>query len=444
MEKKGFFRRIQSFFSCPLWTGSCQKAPEKPSFFFQLIRAVFFACRGFVEDLCLLRASALTFYTLMSLVPVVAMLLAISKGFGYQQHLEKMLYERFLEQKPFLDQLIQFASNLLEDTKSNLIAGVGLVLLFWSVIKMLSHIEKALNHIWRVKKPRRFARRFTDFLSLMILAPTFFIIASSSAIYVVTMLQKCIESFTVNPVICSSLLFFIRGVPYLLIWILFALIYLFLPNTKVKPSAACIGGFIAGILYQLIQALYLYFQIGITQYGAVYGSFAAIPLFLIWIDLSWLCVLLGAEISYTYQNRDRFIFGWEPPHFSTSFELISYLWVMHQAVFHFSEGKKLTQKEVQRRLQLPLPFLEKVFSRLVSLRFLIKAEEEKAYVPTRKIDEIRIKDIVFRVLQEGEDDALFFPEEFSFFRQKLQKAFEVFEKEEGNLLLKDIPPYETR
>lgn len=262
------------------------------------------AVKGFTLDDCSSKASSLTYYTLLSIVPILAVAFGIAKGFGFQEHLEAELMQKFLEQRDIVDKLIEFANKLLNSAQGGVIAGVGLVALLWSVIKLLGNIESAFNDIWKVRTPRPFSRRFSDYLAVTLFCPLFFAVSSSLSIFIVTQITRySVEHGTWDTV--SPFLFFSFHVfPFFLACMLFTGLYYILPNTKVPFKYALLGGVIAGISYQILQYIYINFQLGLSSYGTIYGSFAAIPLFLIWLNGSWMITLFGAEIAY-HAESDR-------------------------------------------------------------------------------------------------------------------------------------------
>ena len=253
---------------------------------------------GITSDDCSAKASALTYYSLLSIVPVLAIAFGIAKGFGFEKHLENELLVKFLEQREVVDRLINFAYRTLENTQGGVIAGVGLVVLFWAVLKLFGNIESSFNAIWKIKSPRTLIRKFSDYLSMILFCPIFFAASSSLSLFVVTKIVHFSQEKgfwdTVSPFIFFAFHFF----PLVLSWFLFMALYAVMPNAKVPLKYAFIAGVFAGTAYQIVQAIYIQFQIGLSSYGAIYGSFAALPLFLIWLNTSWLIALIGAEIAY--------------------------------------------------------------------------------------------------------------------------------------------------
>jgi Predicted membrane protein len=270
--------------------------------FSSIYRVAVASARGYQEDDCSSKASALTFYTLLSIVPVLAVAFGIAKGFGFEKHLESELSHKFMEQREVVDKLIDFAYKTLQNTQSGLIAGIGLVVLFWTVLKLFGSIENSFNSIWKVKKSRTLARSFSDYLAMMLFCPIFFAASSSLSVFITTQIVTYSQENgfweTVSPVFYMAFHIF----PLILAWLLFTALYSIMPNTKVPLKYAFIAGICAGTAYQIVQAIYIKFQIGLSSYGAIYGSFAALPLFLVWINTSWLIALAGAEIAYHAEN----------------------------------------------------------------------------------------------------------------------------------------------
>ena len=270
------------------------------------LRILFDASRGFIEDDCYSKASALTFYSLLSIVPVLAVLFGIAKGFGFDQALEFEISERFAEQRELVDKLIQFAYSWLQNVQGGVIAGIGTVVLLWSVLGLLSNIETTLNAIWKTPVSRPYSRKISDYLATMVICPIFLVASSSITVFISTHITQTAQSNVLVGAISPFILFILKLFPFFLSWILFTFVYLFMPNTKVYFRSALIAGILGGTAFQLWQWIYIRFQIGAASYGAIYGSFAALPLFLIWLQISWLILLAGAELAFEIEN-DLFI-----------------------------------------------------------------------------------------------------------------------------------------
>ena len=279
----------------------------KPDLFWQCRRCLNILVESlptFGVSECQLRASALTYYTLFAIVPVFALVFGVAKGFGLEQWLKNDLAVKLKEHGEILNWIYNFADTTLYEAKGGLVAGVGALILCWSVVKMIGNIESAFNRIWQVKKPRTIFRKFTDYLSFLIIAPVLLLAASSASVLVSRLLREMTEKHFLLSFSRPLVEFGIQCVPYLLLWMLFTFIYIFLPNTRVKFSAAIFGGVIAGSICQLVQIGYIFVQMALSRYNVIYGSFSALPLFLIWMQLNWLIMLFGVTLSYLFQNFD--------------------------------------------------------------------------------------------------------------------------------------------
>ena len=300
--------RIIDFLKNDIWQIRLKSYPRPKSFLIRQLRIIVLAVRGFNEDKCKFRASALTFYSLLSIVPVIAMFFGIAKGFGLQQRVQNLIKTRLLGQEEITEKIIAFSNSLLENTSGGFIAGIGVALLFWMIIKVLSNVESSFNEIWGVKKSRSIGRKFSDYLSIMLVCPILLVMAGSLNVAINSQLQLITQKFTILNAIGPLVFVLLKLLPYCSVWITFTFIFIFIPNTKVKLKSALIAGIIAGTIFQLTQWVYIVFQIGVAKYGAIYGSFAALPLFLFWLQISWLIVLFGAELSFAHQNVETYEF----------------------------------------------------------------------------------------------------------------------------------------
>ncbi len=275
----------------------------------QIFRA---SLTGFFHDKCLLHASSLTFYTLLSIVPILAVTLGLAKGFGLEKNLETEIYEKLSAQRQTVDLVVNFARSLLKEAQGSNIAGIGVLFLFLFVISLFWTIESSLNEIWKVKRSRSVLRIFTDYLAMMVLCPFLIVIASSLIVYVSKHWAGMMEQSTTLNQISTHLLLNLWVIPLLLIWTLFASIYIIMPNTKVRLKYALPAAMIAGTLYYLALLAIVKFQIGVSQYSAIYGSFAALPLFLFLLQVSWILVMFGGEIAYNAEHLSPSLISYHP------------------------------------------------------------------------------------------------------------------------------------
>ncbi len=428
--------RIRDFFLNDLWNMPLKKLSRSKSFFYKVVRVGYVSIHGLFSDKCSMRASSLTYYSLMAIVPFIALIFGIAQGFGFQEYVESELMERFAEQKEMLTNLIQFANNLLQNTKGGIIAGVGIIFLFWSVMKLLGHIESALNDIWQVEKPRHWKRKYSNYFALMLIIPIFLILFSSSKVIVIGHIKKLVE-------ISSFFSFFLKIIPYLFLWGLFTFIYIFVPKGKVRFVPALIGGVIGGIVYESVQAIYILFQIGVNKYGAIYGSFAALPLFLIWLQLSWIIFLFGSEISFASQNIEEYEFKKVCNKISHNYRVILALWVMRQSVDNFiNKNETISTKYLHEKLNIPNALVKQIIDVLVKCELLIKVDRDgylEEYQLNRYAETLKIKDVVDAINFYGVNDLpVIESEDLARIKAYISDFHEIIANSPKNILIKDL------
>lgn len=400
--------------------------------------------KQFQEDKCALRASALTYYSLMSLVPILAMAFGISKGFGLEKALEKQLFTTFQGQEEVIARVTGFATSLLETTRGGVMAGVGLLLLFWTIVSVLGNIEKSFNDIWGIKKQRSFPRKISDYLSAMVICPLLWIVSSAATVVIKTQIAFVAQKVSLVGTISPAIFFALRLLPYGVVWILFTFVYMFMPNTKVTFRSSVIGGIVAGTLYQLFQWAYLWLQIGVSKYNAIYGSFAALPLFLVWLQTSWLIVLFGAELSFAHQNEETYEFEPDCSKISYAFKKLLALLMTHLLVKHFSAGDRpLSPEQIANKLEMPIRLVRQIADELVESGVLSELcsvkTGESTYQPARGLDFYRINYVIESMEQRGSDHIpVAKSEELGRLSDCLKALGELVEKSPSNMLLKEI------
>jgi membrane protein len=441
---RGVIARFFAFIRVDIWRMRLADLPFGKSFLIRQLRIIILALRGYDEDRCLLRASSLTFYTLLSIVPVAAMFFGIAKGFGFEKRLEKELFEKFAGQEEALGQVISFSNSLLEQTKGGLIAGIGLMVLFWSVLKVLGHIEMALNDIWEIKEQRGWGRKFSDYLSIMLISPILILMSGSVTVFITTQVEHITHRVALLGFFSPLISFLLKLMPYVLIWVLFTILYIIMPNTKVNFKAGLIGGVVAGTLYQIAQLVYINFQVGAAKYNAIYGSFAALPLFLMWLQISWWIVLFGAELSFANQNVDTYEYEPDCLNISPGFKKLLTLQVAHLLIRNFSNGEKpLTYSQISSRLAMPVRLVHNIIFDLVESGLVseikTKADKEFAYQPARDIHLLTIQYVLEALERNGTETVpVAKTEEYQALSAALKNFSDAMESSPANKLLKDI------
>ncbi len=365
--------------------------------------------KEFGRDKCTLHASALTFFSLLSIVPVFAMAFGIAKGFGF----EKMLHDRLMEmdgQQEVIQRVVQFSETMLQNTKGGVIAGIGILLLFWSVIQVLQNIEKSFNHIFAVQKERTMARKLADYLAIMLICPVLVILSGSLTVFISTQVTNIMAHIgqageLIGPLAIKCLSF----LPYVIFWLLLTFLYVVMPNTRVKKRSALVGGIVAGTIYQLVQVLYIKSQMVASNFGAVYGSFAALPLFLVWLQISWQIVLYGAELAFAHQNEETYEFEEESRRASLSFQKSIALLVTQAAVKRFCDGEKpLELHDFAEQYDLPIRLVRGVAEKLEKAGVLSPVEDQdkntELYQPARDVADLTVLFVLTAWDDEGAAD----------------------------------------
>lgn len=437
-------QRLIRFIRTDMWRIRAKRQPTMRAVGLRALRVVVLAVRGFIEDQCPLRASALTFYTLLSIVPVLGVAFGVAKGFGFEQFLERAIVNILPQHEAVTQRIIEFSKAILEETRGGLIAGIGVIILLWTVIKVLGMIEKSLNQIWGVRKPRSIGRKLSDYLSIVLIAPFLLIVSSSMTVALASSARGLIDEYSFLNFVGPAIMFSLKLVPYLMLWALLTFIYVHLPNARVKWTAGLLAGVLAGTCYQLGQWVYLTFQIGVSQYNAIYGSFAALPLFLVWLQLSWLLLLFGAEVSFAYQNVDLYEF--EPDCLRASGRVRKLLAVAlaQRCVAAFAAGRQpLTAEQLAASIGAPDRLVRELLSHLIDARILsevrVGEEEHPAYQPARDIATLRIGDVLSGVDALGSDEVpLEDDPAIDDLRRRLDTMREDWAHSNANILLRDL------
>lgn len=387
--------KLLQFFKEGIWLEPLD--PRKPirSFFLHWLRTIYGAYIQFEFNQCSIKASALAFYTLLSMVPILAVAFGIAKGFGFEEHLQRQIAIQFKESPEVGQMATEFAYSFLKRAEGGLIAGIGILVLLWSVLKLLNNIESALNQIWKVDKPRSFLRMVSDYLAIMFICPIFIVISSSITIFISGELRYLVQHTSFGEVFTPIAYFIFWMIPLVLSWIVMTLIYLIMPNTRVPLSSGLKAGVIAGTIYQLLQWTYIHFQIGVSNYGAIYGSFAALPLFMLWVQLSWMVVLGGAEIAYQLEV-EKTSGNSSGARLLISERTLAVLLVFRCAASLREGHGAVPIKQLARELGVSIFEIKEIASQLVHAGILIDTQNHignEHFIISREIEQISLSDV---------------------------------------------------
>lgn len=297
--------RLIKFVTEDIWRITENEVSGLKELYINAIKTVILAIRGFMNDNLTVKASALTYNTMLAIVPLLAVLLGIAKGFGFQETVRQELLNYFPSQTLELDKAFLFVESYLTQAQGGVIIGIGLILLLYTVISLISSIEETFNEIWQIKKSRPWYRKISDYLALFLILPILMTTSSGMSIFISTAQNSFFSQYVFLTPVVERIL---SLTPYLITILVFTGIYIALPNTKVRFLNGLVAGTISGCAFQFFQYLFISGQIWVSKYNAIYGSFAVLPLLLLWLQLSWLICLFGAELSYASQNVKKFSF----------------------------------------------------------------------------------------------------------------------------------------
>ncbi len=434
---KEFLAKLIRYLTEDMWRIKKVELSKPHLIIVNILKILYLAVKGFIYDKCQQKASALTFYSLMSVVPLVAMLYGIALGFGFDETLKEELTKRMAGQEEVLQYILTMAEQYIKSTKNGIIIGVGLVLLFWSVMSVLGNIEQSFNDIWEVKRSRNFARKFTDYIALVIVAFLFLVSSSSMIVFVSGKFNDYAALSYVGKLVSSIL-------PYVLICFVFTILILIMPNTKVNFLSALVGGVVAGILFQVLQYYFINVMVGVSRINAIYGSFAALPLFLIWMQFSWLIVMFGAEISFAMQNVNSYEFEADTKNVSLEYKRIVALSICHHIIKRFEKGEEpVNSLQLSMDLMIPIRLINEILFDLLRSRVLIEVTKESggeaSYLPALDINKLTTSKVLNMIETTGSEN-LHFEETENLLKVKgiIEKFKELRASSGDNVLLKDL------
>ena len=400
---------------------------ESNKFIFKILKLIIFTFENYKKSRSDLWSSALTFYSLLTIVPVIAIAFVVTKGFGIEKLIRDELYKTFFLQDEILDQILIFSHRTLENAKGELIAGTGFLFLIWSVIKIFSAVEKSFNEIWKVEESRSFVRKLTDYMSLIFLFPLVIVLSNGfSAILKIFILK-------IHPGLIGILNF----IPQILIIIFFTLIYLIIPNTKVKLSTAFTAGLFSGIVFQITQSIFIYLQLSLLNYNAVYGSFSLIPIFILWQKIVWFIILLGAHLSFIIQNSYKYSYTINEINLSFSSKRDLSIICIYYFIKNYEENERpLSTNKLSYKLGISIGITQDILNMLSKLKFIVEivtSSDERRYKLSKNVEILSIGYIISQITEIGYNQKV--GDESKEILEKIEMAISNFEYD---LLLKDL------
>lgn len=353
--------------------------------------------RNFLRDGCLLRGAALSFSTLLSFVPLFALAFSVLKGFGVQNRLAPLILQQVAAGS---EVVVARVLDYINNTNMSSLGAIGLAALLLTVINMLGSVEDAFNAIWGVTETRSFYRKFSDYLSVLVMSPLLLFAATSIT---GTLQSRSVVGWLLERTYLGDLfLQLLRFAPYLSVWGALFLLYIFMPNTKVRYGSALFGAVFAGTLWQLAQWGYIHFQVGVGNYNAVYGTLAALPILMVWINLSWLIVLLGMEIVVLHQNLPAFRREMRGNGISQALrETVALAALRHVAQAFHRGAPPWSEESLSERLGIPLRVMRQILAQLREGGFVVPTASGDTYQPSRELDQISVDQVLLCLRSHG-------------------------------------------
>ena len=454
-------KELLHFLSYGIWRQNPETLSNKKNILYNIIKTVILTVRNVQELDIAASARSLTYRTLLSIVPLLAVIFAIARGFGIENIMESSIFSFMLGEKPntevmatapdldtdsmavfserqgdtiavgsdattdtltpgtteeatadgrtreFLNLLFELIEKSLEEARGGgVFAGIGILLFLYTIMNLFGDIENNFNKIWRITRGRSIARKVTDYSAMVLLIPFVFVLVN--ALNIISYPQN--NTLKIIYILYPFIPRLLNIVPLVVIILIFTALYKFLPNTKVKFLNALIAGALAGAAFQFFQMMYLSGQLWITRYNAIYGTFAAIPLMLLWLQMSWFIVLIGAEISYAAQNVRNFSFEKETRNISRRYRDFFTLMITSAIVQRFADEKlPLTAEQLSLRCKVPARLTSDILDELLELRIISTTpsphdERVTAYQPATDINLITVNGLISKLDEKGSED----------------------------------------
>jgi len=431
MKISELIKTVYSFITHDLWRITDAELSKHKRIPFRLLKVIMIAIKGVSRDKLFVNASALTYSVMFALVPLIALFIAIGKGFGIEDSIKLWLTDVMAAQKELIPFIMSFVDRYLESAQGGVFIGIGVVILLVSV---------TFNNIWQVNKSRSLLRQFTSYFSSLFIIPIIIAVTGGINIYFNNLLDQLQLTKVLSPLLTIGM----KTTPYVVSWIVFTVVYLSVPNTRVKFQNGMIAGIVAGTAFQFFQMIYIEGQSYLSRYDLVYGSFAAIPLLLLWLQISFTILLLGAEISYASQNLQNYDYEGDTNNISIRYKRFISLFLTFVIVRRFENHEApVKDEEFSTTYKLPIRLVNQILSELTEARIVTEIVDEdlksKSYQPAMDIHQLSVRALFDKMESEGAELFLSNKNEEL---DRLWNHYLLLEKPENqvnqNLLIKDL------
>lgn len=410
----------QKFFKDTVWNTPLNTLSRWEAFLYRQIRIWMITLSEFQKDKCAEKASALTYFSLLSIVPVMAMAFGVGQMFGLKEYVQSeinayIIYEEGGKissdwQSQILSRVSEYADTMLANSSGGIISGISALFLIYAVARLLNNIEMAFNHVWDTKEGRTLKRKLTDYMSVIFLGPLIIILSSSISVFIENSIQEATATWTVLGYVQPVTFILLKFIPVVLIWFLLFLVYVVFPNTAVKIRPAMVSAILAGSLFMIVQYAWIHGQVFLSNYSVVYGSFAALPLFLIWLQLSWTILLFGAEFAYAIQNSSNWTYSDDDRRLSRKLKKRLVFMVLYEIVNHFlKEDTAISFQKLTGQLYIPNRFIHEVLSNLERAGLIARVKTSvddgnEYYQPAMDVNKLDVHTVLRKLDLVGESE----------------------------------------
>lgn len=403
----GKIKEIVTFLTRDIWRVKKTEVGSRKYKGFYLLKVIYLSIQRYTTTRVQTWAKALTYSTVMSLVPILAMLFAIAKGFGFSNLMEKLLREGIAVGGDTMDTVMEFIDGYLEHAQSGAFIGIGLVVLLWAIISLTGNIEQSVNEIWGVKRQRSYFRKITDYFSMALLLPVFIICLAGISIFMTTLYQELSDLWLLS----SFVIVCIKLAPYVLAGLTFTALFCFFPNTKVQLRHAIVPGMLTGFIFQAFFYFYIHIQVNVSSYNAIYGTFAIIPLLLFFIRWAWCIFLFGVQMCYVSQNLRLYSFNDDVENVSRRFHDFCCVLFGSLICRRFVEGgQPYTIDELSTATDIPVRLTAEVVAELErdGILYTVGGSDDKSdtlrYVPAHDLNQLTVGYLLSRIVTTGSED----------------------------------------
>ena len=396
-------RNVKTFIQTDLWRISSRDVHSRGKRAgLTVLKTAVLLVRGFVSKDLNIRANALTYSLMFAIVPILAMVLAIAKGFGFADVMETHLNQSIMGEMNMVPTVMGFVERYLQTAHGGLFIGIGLLVLIWAVYSFFRNVEVAFNRIWNVQRSRSLSRQLINYIFILFIIPVLIIVTSGLSLFLNTAAES-VQSLHVLQRYQSTIA---KVATYLIVWLAFTGMYKAIPNTHVRFGCALVPGILTGTLFQLLQALSVYIIVFLSRTSIVYGAFASLPVLLMWLQWSCLLILIGAEMSYCIQNNEDFEYESDLSRMSRRYKDFIMLYLLSGIVRRFQDDEiPLTAREIAETQHLPVRMVTQLLSRLEETHIIrevyVEGKEDRTYVPAMDIRRITLGMVTDRIDSQG-------------------------------------------